>query len=290
MSYSYIIQHVPGCDLSTADALSRMPLSITADESLEKETTSYVNSIIGGLPASDMRLDQIRSHQKKDETCQLLMSYCQDGWPDRSQLHGIINQYWPSHTELTLVDGLLLRCSRIIILSSLHLDILDALHEGHQGITKCRSRVQQSVGWPGLSTQIAELVQNCRHCSQYTKNHPEPLEPTKFPDSPWSKVASDLFEYKQNSSLLVVDYYSRFIEIAKLEETTASCVINHLKSIFARYGIPQCLMSDNGPQYSNREFSNFARCYGFLHVTSSPGHPSANGEAERAVHTVKQLL
>ena len=87
-----------------------------------------------------------------------------------------------------------------------------------------------------------------------------------------------------------MDYYSQFIEIEKLEETTTSCVINHLKSIFARYGIPQCLTSDNGLQYSNREFSNFAHCYGFLHMTSSPGHPSANGEAERAVCTVKQLL
>ena len=145
MRYSCIIQHVPGRDPYTADALSRTPLSITTDQSLEKETTSYVNSIIGGLPASDMRLDQIPSHQKEDETCRLLMSYCQDGWPDRSQLHRIINQYWPFRTELTLVDGLLLRGSRIIIPSSVHLDILDALHEGHQGITKCSSRAQQSV-------------------------------------------------------------------------------------------------------------------------------------------------
>ena len=59
MRYSYIIQHRPGCDLYTADALSCMPLSVTADESFEKETTTYVNSIIGGLPVSDMRLDQI---------------------------------------------------------------------------------------------------------------------------------------------------------------------------------------------------------------------------------------
>ena len=156
---------MPGHDLYTADALSCTPLSITADESLEKETTSYVNSIIGGLPASDMRLDQIRSHQKEDETCRLLMSYCQNGWPDRSQLQGIINQYWPFHSELTPVDWLLLRGSRIVIPSFLRLDILDALHEGYQGITKCWSRAQQSVWWPGLSTQIAELVQNCRHCS-----------------------------------------------------------------------------------------------------------------------------
>ena len=290
MRYSYVIQHVPGCELYTADTLSRTPLSSTADQSFETETNSFVNSVISCLPASDVRLEQIRSHQKEDETCRLLMSYCQDGWPDRNKLHGTINQYWPFRSELTMVDGLLLRGSRIIIPSSLRLEILDSLHEGHQGISKCRSRAQQSVWWPGLSTQIAELIQNCRHCSQFAKNHPEPLETTQFPDSPWSKVASDLFEYKQKNYLLVVDYYSRYIEIAKLDETTASCVIQHLKSMFARHGIPQCLKSDNGPQYACREFKDFAQSYGFLHVTSSPGHPSSNGEAERAVRTIKQLL
>ena len=63
------------------------------------------------------------------------MSYCQDDWPDRNQLHGIINQYWPFRSKLT---------ARISI-RSLCLDILDALYEGHQEISKCMSRVQQTV-------------------------------------------------------------------------------------------------------------------------------------------------
>ena len=114
--------------------------------------------------------------------------------------------------------------------------------------------------------------------------------PTQFPESPWFKIATDLFEFKQQNYLLVVDYYFRFIEIAKLESTTATSVINHLKSIFVRFGIPKCVVSDNGPQYSCKEFSSFAHSYEFTHITSSPGHSSGNGEAERAVHTVKQLL
>ena len=289
MRYSYTIQHVPGRELYTADALSRTPLSAT-DTDLEGETNIYAHNIISNLPASDSKLEEIRLHQREDETCRMLMSYCQDGWPDRSQLQGTINQYWPFRSELTLVEGLLLYGSRIVIPSSLRLGVLDSLHEGHQGINKCRSRAQQSIWWPGLSRQIAELVSNCSTCCKNMKNHMEPLIPGQFPDSPWLKIATDLFEFKQQQYLLVVDYYSRFIEIAKLENTTAASVINNLKSIFARFGIPQCVVSDNGPQYSCREFQAFAQSYGFSHITSSPGHSSGNGEAERAVRTVKQLL
>ena len=98
-----------------------------------------------------------------------------------------------------------------------------------------------------------------------------------------------MFEWKKTEYLLVVDYYSRFIEVSKLTSTTAS-VITHLKSIFARHGIPQVVVSDNGPQYSAAAFSEFSKEYAFEHCTSSPKFPQANGEAERAVKTVKQLL
>ena len=100
----------------------------------------------------------------------------------------------------------------------------------------------------------------------------------------------DIFEWKKASYLLLVDYYSRYIEIAKLSRPTSGEVIMHTKSIFARHGIPETVISDNGPQFSSKEFSQFADKYCFVHVTSSPYFPQSNGEAERAVQTIKQLL
>ena len=89
---------------------------------------------------------------------------------------------------------------------------------------------------------------------------------------------------------MVVDYYSRYIEIAKLISTSSNDVIRHLKSIFAHHSIPESVVSDNGPQYSAISFSNFTKEYGFTHTTSNPRYPQVNGAAERAVKTVKELL
>ena len=104
-----------------------------------------------------------------------------------------------------------------------------------------------------------------------------------MPLYPWQKVATDLFEYQQTQYLLIVDYFSRYIEVLKLNSTTSSEIIHQIKRIFARHGIPQTVISDNGPQYASQEFRCFAASYGFSHITSSPMHPSGNGEVERAV-------
>ena len=97
----------------------------------------------------------------------------------------------------------------------------------------------------------------------------------------------DIFEWKKASYLLIVDYYSRYIEIARLSRSTSTEVIMHTKSIFARHGIPEKVISDNGPQFSSHKFSQFANKYCFDHVTSSPYFPQSNWEAERAVQTIK---
>ena len=103
-------------------------------------------------------------------------------------------------------------------------------------------------------------------------------------------MATDLFKWKGLTYLLVVDYFSKYIEISKLEGESSQEVIQRLKSIFARHGILQQVMSDNGPQFSSIEFSKFAKAYQFVHSTSSPKFPQSNGEAERAVRTIKGLL
>ena len=113
----------------------------------------------------------------------------------------------------------------------------------------------------------------------------------EFPDHPWSKIAADFFQHEGKCNLLVIDYYSRDIEIYKVPKNVPSTdMILKMKDAFSRCGIPDVLISDNGPQFNLAEFRRFADLWGFEHVTSSPLYPQSNGEAERAVETMKMIL
>ena len=173
---------------------------------------------------------------------------------------------------------------------SMRSETLSKIHQGHQGIVKCRQRVSMAVWWPGISKEIESLVKSCQVCQKMTTPSRQPLLQSSLPDYPFERVASDLFEIKGVTYLMLVDYFSRYIEVNKLSSTTSASVITALKSSFSRYGIPSVLMSDNGPQYSSKEMKQFAELYGFQHLTSSPHYTQSNGLAERAVKTAKRLL
>ena len=292
MRFRFSISHVPGKDLTIADTLSRAPASnpTTADELLHQEADAFVNMVVQHLPATERRLEEIKQHQSSDETCQQLIVFCQSGWPDKHTANAFIKPYLPMAAEFSVESGLLMRGNRIVIPPSLRRELLGKIHDGHQGITKCRERARQSIWWPGISRDLEQLVQNCTECCKAQKQRAQPMIPSPLPELPWQKVATDLFEWKQEIYLLIVDYYSRFIEIARLNRLTADEVIARTKSIFARHGIPETVISDNGPQYASEAYKKFAEEYQFKHVTSSPYFPQSNGEAERAVRTIKGLL
>ena len=105
----------------------------------------------------------------------------------------------------------------------------------------------------------------------------------------WERLAADLFELEGKVYLIVVDYYSRWFEI-EVTDQSSTRVISILKEQFSIHGIPDIIISDNGPQFSSDAFRLFATDYDFVHVTSSPKYPRTNGEVERAVRTVTALL
>ena len=115
----------------------------------------------------------------------------------------------------------------------------------------------------------------------------EPMISSKLPKHPWEKIATDLFELNKQTYLLTVDYYSRYPEVIKLNSTTSTSVITAMKSVFSRNGIPNTVISDNGPQYDSVEMKQFASSYRFNHITSSPYYPQSNGLAKCMVKTIK---
>ncbi|XP_064483051.1 uncharacterized protein K02A2.6-like [Ornithodoros turicata] len=293
MRYTYEITYVPGKDLLAADALSRTPLRKTDGTDLTEEIECFVHYVETHLPGTARSLLDIQQEQEKDETCQHIIRFTRHGWPTRRDLGQDLKPFWLARHQLAVADSLLMHGTQIVIPKTCQQQILQLLHEGHFGLEKCTTRAKHAVWWPSINDDIAQTVKNCHECLQLKTNRKLPLITTDFPDRPWQKIAMDLFHCQGSWWLIVVDYYSRYPELVRLHSLSREAIVNHCKSIFARHGIPEVVISDNGPQFSQSSSSPFARFsteYGFRHVTSSPGYPQSNGLAEVAVKIVKMSM
>jgi hypothetical protein len=159
------------------------------------------------------------------------------------------------------------------------------------GIEVCRRRARQSLYWPLMNNDIAEMVSRCDVCTTYRNKLPkQELIHHEIPSTPWTKLGADLFSLKRKDYLVVVDYTSKFVIAAQLERTDSSCVITKLKNMFSVHGIPKELFSDGGPQFTSSQFVRFRKEWDFQHTRSSPHYPQSNGQVERTVQTVKRAL
>ncbi|XP_037565213.1 uncharacterized protein K02A2.6-like [Dermacentor silvarum] len=167
-----------------------------------------------------------------------------------------MKRYWQHRGDVIVCEGLLLKGSRIVVPSALQSRTLELLHDGHQGINRCKALARESVWWPGINNQIDTLVSNWPTCAETRVQCSEPMLPSTTPTRPWEEVGVDIFYLNGQDYGLLVDYWSRFPEVIRLRSTSAPAVINVIKSVLARHGIPRL----------------------------------SNGEVERMVRTVKDLL
>ena len=191
--FDFSIHHTPGKTLHLADILSRAPVSLPGNNSIEfmQEVESFIQRVIAALPAKVDRLQQYCDAQTTDVVCSKLKTYCTTGWPDKRHLPCDIKPYWNHRGELTVVDNLLLCGHRIVVPVALQTQTLDKIHQGHQGIQRCRVRARKAVWWLQISNHIKYMIQSCPECVQ-TQPHHEMISST-LPDYPWQKVGLDLF-------------------------------------------------------------------------------------------------
>ena len=286
MEHNCHAEYMPGKDLTVPDALSRSPLKSDPSELSEiSEHSSYV-------PASDAIVEQIQKATATDPVIQSAMQYTLSGWPQHVRgLPSELHKYHAERAHLSVAQGMLLYNNRMVVPAAMREVVLGKIHDGHMGLTKCRSRAQQTVWWPGLSADITMTVKACEFCQIHKPTQrAEPMISTPLPESPWQRIAADLCDHRGQNYLIITDYYSRYIEIIHMTATRSHDVIMKMKTVFARWGIPMELVSDNGPQFASHEFQQFAAEYGFHHHTSSPRYPQSNGAAERAVQIAKHIL
>ncbi|XP_063955561.1 uncharacterized protein K02A2.6-like [Lytechinus pictus] len=288
--YDLRVTYEKGVNLFISDCLSR---NFLANQSDDVDVEEIPICIIDKLPIADKRMKEIKDETKKDETLQKLRKAILTGWPnEKREVSEEIRQYWEYRELLTVEDELICKDARVIVPKSLRKKMIGKVHcHAHQGIEKTKKLARDIMYWPGMSAQIADIVASCEICNTYKQNNAnEPMIGHTKPDQPWQKVGSDILELNGKHHLILVDYYSSFFELCELKNMTTSTVIKHCKEHFARYGIPNEFVSDNGPCYASSEFKKFSQEYKFKHVTSSPGYPKSNGKAESAVKIAKNLL
>ena len=137
--------------------------------------------------------------------------------------------------------------------------MLKEIHRSHIGIGGCLRRTRELLYWPRINAEVKEYVSKSSVCQSY---HPEQcreeLQPHEMPSRPWSKVGADIFELGPQQFLIMVDYWSNCFEVHELKRITSASVIRVLTVQFARHGVPEVLITDNGTQLNSSEFANFA--------------------------------
>ncbi|PIO60823.1 integrase core domain protein [Teladorsagia circumcincta] len=291
--YDFKIEYRKTTDFGQADALSRL----IAEQTEQAEDIVIANAsndadyeckAIEAKVPIDMK--QIAEETLKDETLKDVIQYVkEDKWPKKPQPK--IKCYFALRQSLSLQDDCLFFGPRIIIPSKFHDRVLSLLHDGHPGMSRMKSLARCYVYWTNITKDIENFVRSCSNCQEVAKT-PVKTELFSWPkeEKLWSRIHVD-FAGPINGKmfLIIVDAYSKWPEVIEMSSTTSKATIRQLSKLFAQFGCPETLVSDNGSQFTSLEFTEFCKKSGVVHIRSPPYHPQSNGQAE-FVDTFKRAM
>ena len=285
--YTFDLEWVQGKTHHIADALSRSPVFSAPEEEPDPDTANYCSAV-----TTDVKLQWLIDIAQADEDYQSIVDtlYAGKACRDLPPTHPArpLASCW--HNLSLRDEGLIAYdSSRILVPVTARREILRILHEPHAGIGKTRANAKQLYFWPSMNNEIKTLVDSCQLCQKMRPTQPrEPLQQTKS-EAPMVDVSTDLFSTAGKDYLVMVDRYSGFPFVARLNSLVASAITKCLQTWFYDWGVPCTIRSDGGPQFRT-SFNNFCSEWGIQHEPTSPYHPQSNGHAEAAVKQMKHLL
>jgi hypothetical protein len=285
--YNYDIAFRKGIDNVTADMLSRFPVG--SPKSADTDESYMCYTVLDSFPVTAKEIGTLTS---KDPVLSRVYEFTLSGWPGYlNAQQEALTPFSTRKDELSIEDGCVLWGRRVIIPSVLQERVLLEMHDGHPGMVKMKALARSFVWWPGLDADIEDVVRKCSPCAAVQNPHKKvPLLLWPWTTEPWQRIHLDFLEVKGQMFFLVIDVHSKWLEVFPMSTTTSSATISVMRSLFARYGLPVRVVSDNGPQFISEEFSQFLKRNGIQHTLSPPYHASTNGQAESGVHTFKRMF
>ena len=305
MRYNFKAEWLKGDHNKGPDALSRYPNSnplprdALAESDLDDDvapTVAHIRTVMAGTHdsiAETSRLQKLQQAAMSDQEYQALKHYVLNGFPkQRHELPEGCRQYWKIRVDLSIEDDLIVYGHRLLIPRAMRRSILQQLHESHQGQVRTKERARLAVYWPSISNDIDNVIMSCKTCQDLMPSHPrEPIAVKPPAERPFQEIAIDFCSHAGQGYLIIVDCFSDWPEIVPMHKsTTTPRLTAALRAHFCRTGVPDKIWSDQGPQFSSLLFREFAKQWGFQHITSSPRYPQSNGKAEATVKSMKKLI
>lgn len=285
--YEFTVVFGKGKD-NLADPLSRLSAVDEMPETFDEDASHYVNEIIEATKVKAVSLAEIKEGCKLDhEFGTLEKALLQGTWTKEVEK-------WKSYAgEFSHIDGLILRSNRIYIPTNCRQRILTAAHEGHPGKDKLMKRLREKVWWPTMTIDAEEKSKSCFECALVSApNPPVPMKTRELPDGPWRDLAADFTSASSfgKELLVIVDYYSRYVDIKIQSGLTAGETNKSFLQTFSVFGFPRSITCDNGQPFSSAEFIEMCDTYGIKIFHAPPRWPQANGLVERQNVGIKKRL
>ena len=239
---------------------------------------------IAQVQSLPLTFQQIQDETSCDPVLKKVGTYVAKGWP--TEVNDDLKLYKGRQHEIGMENKCLMWGVRVIIPKSLQARLLESLHETHPGIIRMKAVARSYFWWSGIDKAIENLAKACIPCQEQKSNPPvAPLHPWAWPTTPWKRIHIDFAgPFLNKMFLIVVDAHSKWPEVIQMSSTTSSKTIDVLRTLFARYGLPEQVVSDNGTQFTSDGFAQFLKSNGVKHIRTAP-LPSFFKWASRKIRT-----
>ena len=265
------------------------------------DTLSRITSII---PESSATFESISGAQLKDDQLAPIVKALSDGTSFPSKVA-------PGLRQAFLRNGVLYRqfrqssmspmTAQLVVPNSMKDVVLNQLHDqaGHLGVHKTTEKVKERFYWPGYEQDIENWVHACQPCQKRNPPQPVPKAPmgTIRTHHPFQKISWDIMGPLPVSSkghkyiLVITDMFSKWVEAFPLRVTDSETLAKVLvDEIVCRYGVPQCLHSDQGTNFNSEVITSLCKQLGIERTRTTAYHPQANGQVERFNRTLESML